>query len=165
MTLKTRRVDKNMVKYDLAIGKHPGEIAKEWGVSRQYISSIRQELVKEGVLQRGKPGRPARTASNQRETALDLSDIKQMMNKIQAMMFKMKLLEEERNQYKKAYAYLIELLSKYLDEQSMQSVIASSKPNVGLIERHIVAKDFREMFENRTKNSYDKMVNDRRGKK
>ena len=79
MTPKKRTVDKNMVKYDLAIGKHPGEIAKEWGVSRQYISSIRQELVKERSLQKGKPGRPVKSTLRKEGAKFDWSDMSDIM--------------------------------------------------------------------------------------
>jgi DNA-binding IscR family transcriptional regulator len=138
MTPKVRKVDKNTVKYDLALGKYPGEIANVWGVSRQYISSIRQELVKEGVLKRGKPGRPKQTASSKDETELDFADIIRVINKTKLLMIEMKTLEEERNQYKKAYNYLLSILGNHLSEQEMNYVETISRPQPSLMVKEMI---------------------------
>ena len=118
MTPKTRRVDKNAVKYDLVMGKYPGEIARIWGVSRQYISSIRQELVKERSLQKGKPGRPVKSTLRKEGAKFDWSDMSDIMvalDKVQSMIIKMRLLEKERDQYKKAFEYAVGSLSDLMN--------------------------------------------------
>lgn len=129
MTPKKLRVDKNMVKYDLAIGKHPGEIAKVWGVSRQYISSIRQELVKEGTLQRGKPGRPRRKHIIDDRKDLDLFEVKDICEKILSMALKMNKLEFDRAHYKTVYEYVFDLLCQYITEEEKQKVMAMTAHN------------------------------------
>lgn len=128
MTPKKRTVDKNAVKYDLYIGKSPGEIAKLWGVSRQYVSSIRQELVKDGTLQRGKPGRPKKLTLSVDDRDLELSDIEHVFQKIQSMILKFKSLEEERTRYKIAYKYVLEILDKYVSEGEKQYIQAMTNP-------------------------------------
>jgi len=124
MTPKKRRVDKNMVKYDLTIGKYPGEIAKVWGVTRQYISSIRQEMVKEGVLQRGKPGRPRRKRTIDDKKDIELFEIKEMCEKILSMALKIHKLEFDKEHYKTVYEYVFNELCQYITEEEKQKIIA-----------------------------------------
>ena len=129
MTPKKRRVDKNMVKYDLATGKSPGEIARVWGVSRQYISSIRQELVKEGSLQRGRPGRPKRSHSFEYKKDLEITDIERFCEKIKSVMLKMKSLEIERDHYKLVYEFVFDKLCEYLNEEEKQYIMFMTAHN------------------------------------
>lgn len=124
MTPKKSRVDRNLVKYDLAAGKHPGEIAKVWGVSRQYISSIRQELVREGVLQRGIAGRPRRKNITDDKKDLDLFEVKNMFEKILTMTLKVNKLEFDRDHYKAVYECVFDELCQYITEEEKQRITA-----------------------------------------
>ena len=124
MTPKKRRVDRNAVKYSLSIGKYPGEIAKEWGVTRQYISSIRQDLVKKGILQRGKPGRPKRLQPTEEATDLELKEIERFFNRIKLMKIQMMQLEMDREHYKSVYEYVFNKLCEHISEEEKREVMA-----------------------------------------
>jgi len=85
------------------------------------------------MLQRGKPGRPPKKLSLKDETELNISDIQQSMDRLQSTLTKMMVLEEERNQYKRAYIYLMSLLGKYLSEHEMYYIQAITEPQPDFI--------------------------------
>lgn len=147
MASNARKVGRAEVKHDLAMGKSSGEIARQWGVSRQYISSIRQEMVKEGILKKGKPGRPKESQVKQetrgQRNTINSKDLTEALMSITKKADRAQRLEsvnlalrgqiDRRNktisQYRIAYEFLLDSLARYLEEDNLLHIRKITQPD------------------------------------
>ena len=112
--MRTQKINKEEVKKQLLKGISPEAISKYQGCSRQYISLIKGELIKEGKLSKGVAGRKAQKMGTKSPDKLDTTIDDQVELTIRAFeaLRKQPALEKERDDYRRGYENLKEVFDQ-----------------------------------------------------